>query len=85
MHKVKPNAITSQPSDTADKIVVGRRAERYNITYRQLIAIKDGEDNAHDMSHVNDNDGRSAAQMACSLPSSPDLDNRLITMLVHPQ
>ena len=74
MHKVKPNAITSQPSGTADKIVVGRRAERYNITCRQLLAVKDGEDDAHDMSHVNDDDGRSAAQMACSLPSSPDLD-----------
>ena len=37
---------------------------RKNITCRQLLAVKDGEDETHEM---NDNDESYAAQMACLL------------------
>ena len=37
------------------------------VVCRQLLAVRYGKDNSHDMSHVNNDDGRLAAQMACSL------------------
>ena len=55
------------------------------VVCRQLLAVKDGKDDAHDMSHVNDNDERSAAQMACSLSSPPNLDNSKIMDIFRPQ